>query len=90
MRPRNFVDPALPDIAIDAVIVFTPRHASVACSYAELNSGYGVPAPTGSVGGLGAQADRRQTANAQLPTPNGQRPVRKNLKLGSWALEVES
>jgi hypothetical protein len=31
IRPRSFVEPALPDIAIDAVIVFTPRQAAVAC-----------------------------------------------------------
>jgi len=33
-RPRSFVVPALPDSAIDAVNVFTPRHDAVACSYA--------------------------------------------------------
>ena len=31
IRPRSFVVPALPDSAIDAVIVFTPRQAAVAC-----------------------------------------------------------
>jgi hypothetical protein len=59
---------------MDAVIVFTPRHEAVACSYAGAKSGNGVPAPVGSNGGLGAQpaaapreaASRILVANCKL------------------------
>jgi len=55
MRPRSFIDPALPDIPIDAVIVFTALQLAVAVSYAARNAGYGTPVPVGRAGGFGAQ-----------------------------------
>src|SRR5689334_22853495 len=70
IRPRSFVVPARPDIAIDAVIVFTWRQDAVACWYALAMSGKGAPVPVGSAGAFGAQA---LEITPNTATPNAQR-----------------